>query len=82
MNTPSNAFDLAMKLSDAERAELAHRLLLSLEPETSDDEEVASAWADEIDARLVKIANGNYHAHNWRDAIREVREGLKKDAAS
>lgn len=81
MSTPTDAFEMAMRLSATERAELAQRLLRSLEPESPEDADAASAWAHEIDARLQKIAAGDYQAYDWREAIRETRQELK-DARS
>jgi putative addiction module component (TIGR02574 family) len=70
----------AMKLPEKERADLAHQLLLSLEPEDFDDNEIASAWQHEIESRLKKIADGNFHAQPSREAVAEIRQQLKKDA--
>jgi len=72
----------ALRLSESERADIAHRLLLSLEPDDFKDDEVAAAWQTEIESRLRKIATGNFHAHDWRHAIQEIRQEMKKDAAS
>ena len=81
MSIPTDGFDWAMQLSEKDRAELAHQLLLSLEPhEEFEDSDVASAWAQEIDARLQKIATGNYQSHDWRNAIKDARDEIKKDA--
>lgn len=80
MSIPTDTIALALQLPEKDRAELAQRLLLSLEPEEFDDGDVACAWAQEIDARLQKIATGNYQAEDWRKAIQDVRDELKKDA--
>ncbi len=78
MNAPMELFSLAMQLPPADRANLAHQLLLSLEPETVDEDDVASAWQREIDGRLRQIADGNYVAHDWRTAVDEIRLELQK----
>jgi hypothetical protein len=68
-----------MKLPEKDRAAIAHELLLSLDTEAGDDD-VASAWQEEIEGRLHKIAQGRHQTHDWREAVREVRQELKKDA--
>jgi hypothetical protein len=79
--TPSNeVFASVMQLPEQERADLAHRLLLSLEPEEFRDDEIAAAWQQEIEARLQKIASGTFQAHDWRQALQEIRQELRKDA--
>jgi Putative addiction module component len=79
--SPSNeVFASVMQLPEQERADLAHQILLSLEPEEFGDDEIASAWQQEIEARLQKIAGGNFHAHDWRQALQEIRQELRKDA--
>ena len=82
MSVSADAFALAMQLPPKDRAELAHRLLLSLEPEDHDDDDAPTVWAEEIDARLQKIAAGNYEAHDWREAIEKVRGELRKESPS
>jgi hypothetical protein len=80
MVSSSEVLANALKLPDKERADIAHQLLLSLEPEDFGDDEVASAWQQEIAVRLQKIASGNFQTHDWREAIQEIRQDLKKDA--
>ena len=70
----------AMQLSEKERATVAHQLLLSLEPENLDDDEIASAWQQEIEARLKRIADGTFQAHDWRQAVAEIRNELTRGA--
>ena len=70
----------AMQLPMKERADIVHQLLLSLEPEQFGDDEIAAAWQQEIEARLQKIAGGNFQAHDWRQALQEIRQEMKKDA--
>ena len=70
----------ALQLPEKDRAEIAHQLLLSLEAEEFGDDEVAAAWQQEIESRLQRIASGNFVAHDWRQAIQEIRQELGKDA--
>ena len=80
MSSPTDVLTQAMQLSEKERADIAHQLLLSLEPEDFGDDEIASAWQQEIETRLQKISSGNFQAHDWRQAIQEIRQELQKDA--
>ena len=80
MSSPTDVLTQAMQLPLEARADIAHQLLLSLEPEEFGDDEVAAAWQQEIETRLQKIASGNFLAHDWRQALQEIRQELKKDA--
>jgi predicted sugar kinase len=80
MTTSNDVLTHAMQLPEKERAAIAHQLLLSLEPEVFDDDEIAAAWQQEIESRLQKIAAGTFQVHDWRQAIQEIRQELKKDA--
>jgi hypothetical protein len=57
---------------------LAHRLLLSLEPEDLDPEADA-AWAAELEARLAKVAQGDFVARDWREALADIRKSLSEE---
>ena len=74
MVSSSEVLANAMMLPEKERADLAHQLLLSLEPEDFGDDEIASAWQQEITTRLKQIATGNFNAHDWRQAIHDIRQ--------
>jgi hypothetical protein len=41
------------------------------------DEESAFKWVHEIEARLRRIAEGDYRTYDWRLALHEIREELK-----
>jgi len=75
MSIAQEIADVALTLSEAERAELAHRLLLSLEPEDFDADSEA-AWTAEIKARMAKVDKGEFSAANWRDVIARIRGSL------
>ncbi|MCB9763898.1 MAG: addiction module protein [Alphaproteobacteria bacterium] len=66
----------AMTLSEAERAELAHRLFDSLEPEPAPNE-VEEAWASEVASRVEEIRRGEVETVPWREAIEESRAFLR-----
>ena len=80
MSTHTDITNLAMQLPEKERAALAHELLLSLESDQLDENEVVSAWQSEIDNRLMKIAAGTCKTHDWREALQEVRQELKRES--
>lgn len=61
----------AMRLSTAERAELAAALLASLEGEPED--EVEAVWAAEIQRRVERVRSGEAKGRSWP----EVRERLE-----
>jgi hypothetical protein len=79
MTTTDEIVAKAMQLSEKERASVAHQLLLSLDSEDVDEDDIASAWQEEIETRLQKIADGKHHTQNWREALAEVRRDLKRD---
>lgn len=81
MNTSTEVSNLALRLPETERAKLAHQLLLSLTPETFADD-WQSAWHVEIEARLNKVGSGQFVAHEWREALAEIKAELTKDATS
>jgi putative addiction module component (TIGR02574 family) len=48
--------DAALHLPEQQRAQLAHKLLLSLD--TQDENEIAVAWRDEVQRRAADLDNG------------------------
>ena len=65
--------DEALKLSDSERAELATRLIQSLDAEA--DSEVDAAWAAEIERRCAALDAGESVTSDWS----EVRERIERE---
>src|SRR5438132_214387 len=65
--------DAAMALNRDQRAELAHKLLLSLEPDGI-DEDADQAWAAEIRRRLLAIRDGQVALRDWDEALLRVRQ--------
>jgi putative addiction module component (TIGR02574 family) len=59
------------KLSREERAELAHFLLSSLEPE---EEGAAAAWDAEISRRVAEIRSGKANGKPAEQVFAELRE--------
>lgn len=62
----------ALRLPRRERAKVAQELLSSLEESTDD---VAAAWAAELERRSREVANGRVQTVPWET----VREGILKD---
>lgn len=59
----------AMELEPEERAELAERLLSSLEPEDAD---VAEAWRAEIQKRIAELDSGAVETVSATEARRRI----------
>lgn len=75
MTTTSEILSAALTLPATDRAEVAHKLLLSLEPSES-EADVDQAWADEVRARLRAIREGRSVPRDWNDALEDVRQSL------
>lgn len=60
----------ALKLSAAQRARLAERLIASLETES----ETESAWSDEVRSRDAELESGEVEAIPLADALKAVRD--------
>ena len=79
MPIDSDILSRALEMPIRERAELARRLLLSLE--TADFEEDAEeAWAEEVEARLSAVDRGDSVPVDWRPAIERIRNSLRQPA--
>ena len=65
--------DAALNLPEAQRAQLAHRLLLSLE--TQSEREVAQQWRMEATRRAAEIDSGTVEAVSAED-VRVVAKSL------
>ena len=75
MNTADEILELALQLPQTERASVAHQLLLSLEPDGFDADHEA-AWNAAIEARLARVARGEFSASAWREALGRIRASL------
>ena len=69
----------ALRLTRADRARVAEELLSSLE---ESDEEVASAWASELERRSREIAEGRVQTTSWETARTEILRELEQRRAS
>lgn len=69
----------ALKLSPAERADVAAELLASLEEEAGDDpEDVERAWAAEIERRARRVLTGESAGAPWAAVKRRLEGRLAK----
>lgn len=67
--------DDAMRLSEADRAEMAGLLIESLDDVA--DENVQQAWNDEIARRLAELDNGSVKAISWSEVRRRMAQDTK-----
>ena len=72
--------DRTMHLSAQDRAELARRLILSLEPAdvVESEEELAAAWSSELERRLAAYDKGQIKAVDWRDAVDRAKAAIQQ----
>jgi len=68
MSIESDLLTQALALPEADRAELASRLLLSLEPDVPDLDH-DQAWAEEIERRRQARDRGETTTRPWREAM-------------
>ncbi len=68
----------ALRLSRAERARVAEELLFSLE---EPDEEVAAAWARELEKRSREVAEGRVQTVDWETARTQILKELEQRRA-
>jgi putative addiction module component (TIGR02574 family) len=59
-------YERASELTPEERAELAGRLLESLEDETPGDQ-IEQAWAAEVEKRMAEFRAGRVKTVSWQD---------------
>ena len=69
----------ALRLPRPERARVAEELLSSLEEA---EEDVAAAWADELERRSREIADGRVQTVSWDTARTEILKELERRRAS
>jgi putative addiction module component (TIGR02574 family) len=68
--TAKQLLDTALHLPDAERAELAAKLIESLDTQVDDD--LDAAWGAEIKHRLEELDGGEVSALPWSEARRLI----------
>ena len=69
----------ALRLARADRARVAEELLSSLE---ESDEQVASAWAQELERRSRESAEGRVQTISWETARTEILKELEQRRAT
>ncbi len=74
----------ALELSEHDRTDLAYQLLLSLEPREPENPELSweASWNAEIDRRLQHYEEDKSTAIPGEEAIKQLREGLRKGQLS
>jgi Putative addiction module component len=75
MSSISKVFQAALSLGADERSELAHHLLLSLEPDEP-DQNVNQAWAEEVQHRRQPILEDPSRLIDWDEALAEIRREI------
>jgi putative addiction module component (TIGR02574 family) len=70
---------LALELPPEQRAELAGRLIQSLDPPVDDD--VEAAWSDEIRRRLERLHAGLERTVPWDEARRRIWAAAGRDSS-
>jgi putative addiction module component (TIGR02574 family) len=82
MATVDELFEQAMKLTEAEREELADRLYESTLPEVPGEEvspeEAEAAWAEEIKRRSDDYHAGNTETLDAFESIERIRQELRE----
>lgn len=68
-----------LHLPQAERARLAHCLIVSLDEDLPPDEGIEAAWLEEIKRRDAEIERGDVRTIPAEEAMRRVSEALKKN---
>lgn len=66
----------ALKLDEKHRAELAKRLLISLEEKV--DEDIEQAWIDEVNRRKAQIESGQVETIPAEKVLEKARNLLKE----
>jgi putative addiction module component (TIGR02574 family) len=78
MSTVNEVFSTVLALPPADRAELAKRLIESLDV-GQPDPGAGEAWANEIEERIAAYQRGEINAKPWKEAIAEIRKSLAED---
>ena len=66
----------ALQLDEKERAEMAHQLLVSLEPVAEDPVEIEQAWIAEALRRRAEMESGEVVGIPVEEVLRELRAEL------
>ncbi|MFP2912759.1 addiction module protein [Pyxidicoccus sp. 3LFB2] len=76
MATKDDLLTDVLQLPPEERAEVAHKLLLSLD-ETSEDVNADAEWARELERRAEDIRQGRVESVPWEDVEARISARLK-----
>lgn len=77
MATKDELLTSVLSLPPEERAEVAHKLLLSLDEEPT-QEDSGSEWSQELERRATDIREGRVKTVPWEDVERQVTARLKQ----
>jgi putative addiction module component (TIGR02574 family) len=74
MSAVDHLLNEAMKLTEAQRAELAHRLLETVSEEDvhAIDPEIDAAWREEARRRSAQLRSGEVKGIPWEEARRQI----------
>ncbi len=75
MSVESELVDRVLLLPSDDRAALARKIILSLEPPQF-DADAEAAWDAEIEARLAQVDRGEVTLLDWRESIDRARRAL------
>ena len=75
MSEESELIDRLLLLPAGDRAALARKIILSLEPANFEGD-AQDAWDAEIEARLAQLDRGEVTPLDWRQAIEQARASL------
>jgi len=81
MSTSDDFVDQALSLPEPQRADLAEKLLWSLEPAHTDPS-LDENWRAEIESRLGRLRDGTAETSSWEDVAARLRQSLAKVRAS
>ena len=78
MSTVTEILDHALQLDPADRGLIAHRLIVSLEGDSSEEEqnEIDAAWEAEIVRRSDDLRSGRVQGIDGRESVARIREAL------
>lgn len=81
MSILNDLYQKALTMEPAERAELAQRLLLSLDSDQRDPD-WEEAWREEIERRIDSIDRGEAQLHDAKEVMARLRKSLEKESSS
>ncbi len=69
-----DVFKQALEMPASDRAMLAERLIVSLEPEPEPDVDLELAWQEEVARRLREVRAGEARMVPWEELRQKLRE--------